>query len=1235
MLIRASGYNTGAQEYLEQGNKSGREFTRDELDHRMVIDGQLSLTRAIYESIPDYGQDRYLTFTLSFKEDDVSPEVLKAVTTEFKQFLMHAYKPEEFNFYAEAHLPKMKTVIDKRTGELVERKPHIHVVIPRINLLSGNEANPVGVYQHHEKYFEAIQEHLNQKYGLSSPRENIRVDVTDAASVLSRYKGDDFYGKNRTFKQDLVKAVIDRNITTRTGFYELVAEYGETRVRNQGKENEYLSVKLPGDAKGTNLKDTIFGDDFIIRRELKKPPLEQTVIHQRLKEWPQRAREIKYVHKATPSFRERYAKASDADRHQLLTDRETKFYKIYGDTHDNSKPARPRDNQRSPSQTRTPGHSAPAPGVQNVPRGDVAIDGQAQSTRLGEGSVLLPRDAHVHMGQPEPGGDSGLRPAVPGGGRRRGRTATGERSGGRKPAAAVPAAAAPERKGADRARRSGPRPRITEPSFPAHMLNPNRVPSIKDIQARGRRLFEPMKGEDAAGLKIVIKAWHPSPTSQPSISNPPHGKAKRSSRRPGEPGASRKYPGLRKTDSPLPPYARNPRRVAGIADIERRSRQLFGPLKGSSEPALQIKIGSIKALTRTRSASSVAAYLSRQADHQQLRPSERRSLWRIDRQYFQLRRAVFSDARLTRQDKTQLLSVLSFERLKAHEAIQHPKHNQEVSLMGSADIRKLITEDEEDPGFSIGGARSSEPEGVRFRVKRILDNLSRQIDPVVKTERERELNAKDLYTRRARFSQNVHYLDKKTDKTLFVDTGKVIAMRRTGINEAGVAVALQLAKERFGSTLTINGSAEFKTLVIEAAAKNGMDVHFTDKAMNEGLAARRAELEIENEGQSIEQPPVAADVAKGSSTSVAMSLEDRIDLKVFVAEGGATIWTAWDKATGASPEGTVIGNYGPDSEPPVFTQEQAFEKALADLRKAETVQAVSAQAGGVTESGEAASGVVSDKVEEAVDHPLNLPLVDAQSPSPLIRLEAEWRRSFGSVPMTEEDVQASDTMMGMRGEDHAAWLLSTGDHTPEGLSLLRSYMQRDSYRESFKTSIQTLYENYQHSADDIAALDAVTAPAVDIVNEVEAQLYRGPQLDQQPVPAGQANTAKPTGRKVIEGVLVDHGAANYQHKPDKQPSYFATVRTDAGERTVWGVGLADALQDERFSAGDLVRLEDHGTQPVTVEVLAEDGNTVEKTTYRREWTAQSLEPEKAVATSVAPASPDASEPDQEQGMSID
>jgi hypothetical protein len=1168
MLIRASGYNTGAQEYLEQGNKSGREFTRDELDHRLILDGQLSVTRAIYESIPDHGQDRYLTFTMSFKEDEVSPETLKAVTAEFKQFLMHAYKDGEYNFYAEAHLPKIKTVMDKKTGGLIERKPHIHIIVPRINLLSGNEANPVGVYLHHEKYFEAFQEYLNQKYGLSSPRENVRVDISDAASVLSRYKGDDFYGKNREFKKNLVKEVMERGITSRAGFYDLVSEFGQTRIRNQGKDNEYLAVKLPGDAKSTNLKDTIFGDDFIVRRELKKPPLEKAVIAQRLKEWAQRSREIKYVHKATPSFRERYGQATAEERPGLLAEREIKFYQIYGESNGNSKPSkRPRGHQRSPAQTRTPDPAAPAYGLQNVPVSDVASDGQSQKTGVGQGALLLPSDAHVHLGQPKPGGDSGLRPALSGGGRGRGATSSGRP--GRQPASAVPPATTSARKRAAGARGTGSRAGLKEHPFPGHMLNPRRVPSIADIQARGKRLFDPTKGSEGSGLKVAFKAWQPGDVAQsmpPPVSGP---EDKRSRLRPGEPDRRRKLPGHRKTDNPLPPYARNPHRVAGIADIEKRSRSLFEPMKRTVQSPVQVRIGSITALTRNRSASTVAAYLNRQAQQGQLHPHQRHALRRINTQYFELRRALFRDQRLTRQDKAQLGSVLSFERLKAQQAIHHPQHNKEVSLMGSAEIRKLITEDKEDPGFSISGAKGPDPEGVRVRVRRILDKMSLQLDPAVKTERERELNAKDLYTRKSKFSQNVHYLDKTTDKTLFVDTGKVIAMRRTGITEAGVAVALQLAKERFGSTLTINGSADFKKLVIEAAAKNGMDIHFTDKAMNEGLTARRAELEIESEAQNIAPAP------EGPHPDQAES----VDVIQPVSETGS-------------------------AEPDQVSVQSSLDQTATDVPGPR-------------------SAVTS---------------VEADSSSPIVRLEAEWRRSFGSVSMSEDDVQASDTVMGMRGGDHAVWLVSTSDHTPEALSMLRSYMDRDSYRESFKASIESMYERYQHSPEDIATLDAATGPAVAIVREAEERLFGSAKQDGKSEPTAGANS----GRKVITGELMAHGSAPYQHKPDKQQSYFATLKTDAGERTVWGVGLADAMADSDLKIGDMVKLEDHGTEPVTVEIPEIDGTVSEKTTYRRAWTAEGLGAARelaassSVTTTTVPTHESAEkDQEQEQGLAMD
>jgi hypothetical protein len=1148
MLIRPGGYNTGAQEYLETGTKQGREFTRDELDERVILDGNLDLTRIVYESIQDKGQDRYLTFTMSFREDVVPTETLHGVTAEFKQFIMYAYKSEEFNFYAEAHLPKIKQVKDNKTGEMIERKPHIHVIIPRINLLSGNEANPVDVYLNHEKHFEAFQEYINQKYNLASPRDHVRVDINDAASVLSRYKGDDFYGKNREFKQNLVKEIVERGLTSRADFYALVATHGETRIRNEGKSNEYISVKLPGDAKGTNLKETIFHDNFIVHRELKKPPLEPAVIQQRLSEWPQRSKEIKYVNKATPAFRKLYVAAEPTERIQLLAEREAKFYQTYGDHHDRLQPSqRQRDNQSGTTQASRRVSGRATDGLQNLSLSDVADHRQAGSAGSRDGALLLPPDAHLHLGQPQPGGDSGLRTSLPGG-RRGGRTAGGQGTGRRKRPAAVSQSAAG-----------------------------------KTAQGTGR----------------------------------------------GRAGTAQSARNARSPDV-IPPYAKNPHRVATLQDIEQRARFLFDPLKRPAEKELVFKRASVKALTTNKQASTVAAYFTREAQQNQILPGHRQAIRRVDTQFFQLRRAVFSDERLTRQDKAQLVSVLVFERLKAREQIQNPHSTTEVSFMGSAAIRALIEEEKETPGFTISGARGAGPQGVRDRVKQIMDRVSKQMDPDASTERARELSAKDLYTRKAKFSQNVHYLDKTSDKTLFVDTGKAISMRRGGITEPAVAVALQLAKERFGSTLTINGSADFKRLVVDAVAKNGLDIHFTDKSMNVSLAARRAELEIEKSGQSI-APATDLPRQVDDTTRASRDTSDRLGLTEPIEALHGEGQTAEQISVLLAPK---LDKQVPEQERVQFVAYVAKTLGIPDRDQASGDQAFTQwQAQRAPQATQATPAQANTATPEATPTSVAPVQDDAQSPSELVRREAQWRQT---MPISEAEVLSSDTVMAMRAEDHVMWIIASPDNTPEAAAMLASYMENPAYREVFKDSVESLYRSFANSPEDTKVLDQAIAPVVKIVNQIEGRLQE--PVAAAPAPVEQSAKADP---KIIQGELVAHGAAPYKHQDDKQASYFVTLKTDAGERTVWGVGLEPAMEAQDLKAGDQVRLQDHGTQPVVVQEVAEDGSIHEKTTRRREWSATPVLPERDVAPTtpqgqaLAMPSHGLAEQDQDGGMSTD
>ncbi|MFO3663940.1 LPD7 domain-containing protein [Pseudomonas amygdali] len=682
--------------------------------------------------------------------------------------------------------------------------------------------------------------------------------------------------------------------------------------------------------------------------------------------------------------------------------------------------------------------------------------------------------------------------------------------------------------------------------------------------------------------------------------------------------------------SVVPPYAKNPHRVATVADIEQRARMLFDPLKRPADKALVFKRASIKALTVNRQASTVAAYFTREAQHNQIAPAHRRAIRRIDQQYFALRRAVFSDQRLTRQDKAQLVSVLTFERLKAREQFHNPKPNIEVNLMGSAAIRNLLEEEKEDPGFSIRGARGPGPEGVRDRVKRVMDRFASQVDPAAASQRARDLSAKDLYTRKAKFSQNVHYLDKQTDKTLFVDTGKTISMRRTGITESGVSVALQLARERFGSTLTITGTAEFKALVIEAVAKNGLDVHFTDKAMNRSLADRRAELDIERGGQSIGPAtdlPRHVDDATRDVRDQADRMGVTVPIEALYGEGKTAEQVSQALATQLD---TV-----PEPERIAFVELVAITLGIPERGEPKGNQAFAQwqaqRAQPAADSAATPSDAAPEPVSPEAAKPAQANDPDLQSPSELVRLEAQWRRDF---PMSEADVRASDTVMGLRGEDHAVWIIATNDKTPEAAALLTAYMENDSYREAFKASIVAAYKQVENSPKLVDDLDHLTAMAAQIVNEVEDRLFPAPQ------PA--TGQTAPVRGKVIEGTLIEHGEAPYQHKDDNQMSYFVTLKPEGGRpRTVWGVGLEDAMKDSNLKQGDQVRLQDLGTQPVVVQVIEEDGTVTDKTVNRREWSAQPTAPEREVAETTpkgqaaAAGTPELSSPDEEDGMSMD
>ena len=78
--------------------------------------------------------------------------------------------------------------------------------------------------------------------------------------------------------------------------------------------------------------------------------------------------------------------------------------------------------------------------------------------------------------------------------------------------------------------------------------------------------------------------------------------------------------------------------------------------------------------------------------------------------------------------------------------------------------------------------------------------------------------------------------------------------------------------------------------------------------------------------------------------------------------------------------------------------------------------------------------------------------------------------------------------------------------------------------------------------------------------------------------------------RLVTGVLLKHGAAPYGFASSGAPSYFLTVRTERGERTLWGEGLERALAQSRTQPqlGDAVGVRENGIDPLAVIVRERD-----------------------------------------------
>lgn len=809
MLIRITGGTEGIAEYLQSGQKSDREFTRDELDERVILDGDLELTDTVIKGMDKEGE-RYLHITLAFKEDALDPELMRGVVADFKQFAMSAYDADEFNFYAEAHLPKLKSYTNRQTGELVERKPHIHIVIPEQNLLSGQNLNPFGRVEQQTKFLEAFQEHSNAKYGLASPKDNRRTEFTSESEIISRYKGDLFQGTAKGLKERILSDVLDREISDYEEFKDLLKEYGGTRSRNAGKPGEYQNVKPADQAKGINLKDYVFSREFIEkpdaekRRHLADQGRRQYESQQAtrrsapelaaaLKEWHEvRAQELKYINSGNRKLYAAYRSAERDDKRAMLAERAAAFYTRHRKETDHERTGDFRGRENAPGRgtdsRRTVTHIADnlrAAG-RNIESTGRASGGAEQARRN-----LADRRASR---------------AVAALGRRLGHDQSEDRQVSR----AVPQ----------------PRDRRAADSVTGQLLAEARERKTEGKAAHLAEFAQIKRELDARRLLAHLSKTHGVIPEKYEVTK-------------GRDGSDRIKAGSRNLN--VSDFLTQEMRLS-FSEAAPILRQVYAAQQGreaaEARPSPRRELWQAFRESQPGQAKQKAA----EWDAQRLAERERRAAIRDE--YQAERRALQADRSKPATARKAALSIARMERVTKDMALREAirderqqlkeKHGQPYQERYRTFLAERANKGDENALAELRRQRDSSP--APAAEANTIEGSSRR-----KRESDEAAQlARNLAYSIDRAGNVTYYADQAKRRALVIDAGQHVTVTADKDTQA-VEAGLRLAVQKFGPGLKIEGSQEFKRQVIEAALKTGLRVEFDSKAMNDELHRRRAE----------------------------------------------------------------------------------------------------------------------------------------------------------------------------------------------------------------------------------------------------------------------------------------------------------------------------------------------------------------------------------------------------------
>jgi len=251
MIIRIKPRQEGIVQYLKTGKRPDSNLSRNEKDLVVSIEGDLDFVDKTIKQAQATKKwsDYYQHITIGFTNEDFDKfydpqydawdlDKLQSIVNEFVELYFSGYDKNEYTYYAELHYPKIKI---NEQGK--ERLPHIHIVIPIMNLVSNTKLLPI---KWSIKNNDLLQTYLAKKYNLDLPiyhQREKREPLYISKEGLKRKKLQELLKDIKT-EQKLLQFFKDNNLqyrkveTKKNTYYKILNPAGkDINLRGRGMEH--------------------------------------------------------------------------------------------------------------------------------------------------------------------------------------------------------------------------------------------------------------------------------------------------------------------------------------------------------------------------------------------------------------------------------------------------------------------------------------------------------------------------------------------------------------------------------------------------------------------------------------------------------------------------------------------------------------------------------------------------------------------------------------------------------------------------------------------------------------------------------------------------------------------------------------------------------------------------------------------------------------------------------------